>query len=355
MPRLPAVLLLLSALFLTPDAWAQTATPEAGEGIWGLLRRSGITPNAARVEAFKALNAERLKGSDQLVAGVAYQLPGAAGSAPTTSSTETVAQAPKPAPQARRYPIFGPDHEMVVRKSSRLAGHVYYVVAGHGGPDPGSVGRLNGRSMPEDEIAYDTSLRLARRLVEEGGKVYVIVRDSNDGIRDSEYLPPDRDEFFYGNVRMSSNYVTRLRQRRDVINRLYDKNRATAKSQQVISVHVDAMAGRHQPQIDVHFAYSSDSGRSLGRVLQTEMRAQYAAHQPGRGYNGKLIRRDGLMILNKTKPTAVLVELGNIRHTGDQIRLIKPGNRQALAEWITEGLLRQAASTPSRGRSRAAQ
>lgn len=337
---------LLAFLCLVPDVAAQTAKPIKGEGIWGILRRNGIAPNSALVREFKALNADQLRGGDQLVSGVAYRLPGGTAAPATTEQAASTASKPA-APQARRYPIFGPDYEMVVRQSNRLSGHVYYIVAGHGGPDPGSQGRLNGRAMPEDEIAYDTSLRLARRLVEEGGKVYVIVRDPDDGIRDSEYLPPDRDEFFYGDVRMSSNYVRRLRQRRDVINTLYDRNRSTARSQQVISVHVDALAGRNQPSIDVHFAYSSPQGRSLGRVLQAEMRNQYQAHQPGRGYKGKLIRRDQLMILNQTKPTAVLVELGNIRHTGDQIRLTKPGNRQALAEWIADGLVKKATGTTS--------
>ena len=331
-----SALLLLFGVLVSPvgDAVAQTVVPQAGEGIWGVLRRSGIEPNNERVAAFKELNAARLADGDQLVAGVSYQLPDIGGASAPTAPVRTATS------EGRRYPIFGPDYELVTRRSDRLVGHVYYIVSGHGGPDPGSVGVLDGRSMPEDEIAYDTALRLARRILEEGGTAYMIVRDPDDGIRDLEYLPPDKDEFFYGDVSMSSRYKRRLRQRRDAINALYDKNRSWARSQQVIAVHVDAMGGRHQPQIDVHFAYASDNGRGLGRALQSEIEAQYATHQPGRGYNGRLVKRD-LYILNETKPTAVLVELGNIRHRGDQVRLTKPGNRQALADWIAEGLLRQ--------------
>ncbi len=330
-------LLTLVAVGLIIPAAAQSVAPQPGEGIWGLLRRSGVTPTSKRVEAFRSLNADKLGASSQLKVGVAYRIPDYdEGSASPAASISTPASS-----TASRYEIFGDQYEMVERRSNRLAGHYYYIVSGHGGSDPGSVGELNGRSIPEDEIAYDTALRVARELLKDGAMVYMIVRDPNDGIRDAEYLPPDRDEYYYGNVRMSSNYTRRLRQRAEVINKLYDRNRGSARSQQVVSVHVDAMAGRNQPQIDVHFAYSSDSGRALGRSLQTSIRNQYRAHQPDRGYKGRLVRRD-LYILNHTKPVAVLVELGNIRHRGDQIRLTKPGNRQAMAQWIAAGLREQA-------------
>lgn len=46
-----------------------------------------------------------------------------------------------------------------------------------------------------------------------------------------------------------------------------------------------------------------------------------------------------VLIIRRTQPTAILIELGNIRHTGDQHRLIKHENRQALAEWILVGLM----------------
>jgi N-acetylmuramoyl-L-alanine amidase len=49
-----------------------------------------------------------------------------------------------------------------------------------------------------------------------------------------------------------------------------------------------------------------------------------------------------LYMLRETKPPAVLVELGNIRNLRDQMRLLKVNNRQALANWFTEGLIREA-------------
>ena len=45
-----------------------------------------------------------------------------------------------------------------------------------------------------------------------------------------------------------------------------------------------------------------------------------------------------LHIISNTLPTAVFIELGNIRNTDNQKRLILSDNRQALANWIYPGL-----------------
>lgn len=328
-PILRAAMMLPVLILLALPVRGQTATPQAGEGIWGLLRRSGLTPTSALAKEFKELNASRLKGSDELKLGMSYQLPGAAGKA----------TASEPQEQGRRYPIFGSQYELVVQKTRRLEGHYFYLVAGHGGPDPGTHGKFAGKPLPEDEVAYDTVLRAARRLIEEGATVYLIVRDENDGIRDVEHFAYDQDEVHLDGTPVGFR-DDRLKKNAAIINDLYQKNRGKALSQQVISFHVDGYGGRHQPQIDPYFTYASDSGRSLGAVLQAELRDRYELHQPGRGYRGGLKERS-LYILTHTKPTAVLIELGNIRHPGDQQRLVKPGNRQALAEWIVEGLVRK--------------
>lgn len=295
------------------------ATPSIGEGIWSLLRRSGVKPTPSSVAKFKTLNANNLIRNDQLKKGVEYLIP-------STS---------------KRYPIFGSAYEDVTLVSDQLEGHVYYIVGGHGGPDPGTLGRYRGREIVEDEIAYDTALRLARELLADGATVHIIVRDPNDGIRDSEHLPADKDEFYFGGKKIVLNQANRLRTRARIINELYDSHRATAKSQQVIALHVDSYGYRVEPQVDVHFIVASQRGRELSESIRSAVKAQYAIHQPGRGYHGEIKSRD-LLILRETKPTAILIELGNIRHSGDQHRLIKPQNRQTLAEWIKEGLVARA-------------
>ncbi len=292
--------------------------PRAGEGIWSLLRRSGVEPSAESVAEFKALNAGKLRNGSELRRDVTYRVPS----------------------KARVVALFGNDYQNVPLKSDLLKGHVYYIVGGHGGPDPGTLGTYNGKTIPEDEIAYDTALRLARELMMVGATVHVIVQDKNDGIRDEKYLPVDRDEVYLGGKKIVLNQAQRLRTRTEVINKLYDQHRKTALSQQVISLHVDSYGHAIEPQVDVHFIVGSRSGASLAQTIRSTVEAKYDYYQPDRGYNGAIKMRN-LMILRETKPTAILIELGNIRHRGDQHRLLKPTNRQTLAEWIKEGLVRE--------------
>ena len=73
------------------------------------------------------------------------------------------------------FPLFGKEYEDVELKSNKLTGHVYYVVAGHGGPDPGAVVTYGGHTLCEDEYAYDVTLRLAKRLLANDATVYIII------------------------------------------------------------------------------------------------------------------------------------------------------------------------------------
>jgi N-acetylmuramoyl-L-alanine amidase len=314
-----AVALLVAVMASVHPATAQKSLEaRTGDGIWTMLRRAGVTPTSTTVREFKKANSGRFIHGDQLVVGRSYEVPA----------------------NVRIEPLFGPDYERVEIKSDDLSGAVYYVVSGHGGPDPGSIGRFAGRDLPEDEIAYDVSLRLARRLMEEGATVYIIVQDPDDGIRDGTRFDIDRDEVYMGGKSIVLNQVRRLRDRAEIINRLYDKHRSTARLQRVISLHVDARGSRHEPQIDVHFQVASSNGQQFGEVLQATFRDQYDRVQPGRGYTGQVEHRN-LFVLRETKPVAALVELGNIRHPRDQIRLTKANNRQALAEWLFKGLVRE--------------
>jgi N-acetylmuramoyl-L-alanine amidase len=45
-------------------------------------------------------------------------------------------------------------------------------------------------------------------------------------------------------------------------------------------------------------------------------------------------------MLRSTYPPAVFIELGNLKNPNDQKRILLESNRQALAQWIFEGLTR---------------
>ena len=296
-----------------------------GDGIYRLLKRHGLSVNDY-IDSFIELNKERLGKGNQLLAGVTYKLPDVKELKIPPAKTNSIV----------RFDIFGEKYADVEVKDEKLQGTVYYLMAGHGGPDPGAIGKYNNNILCEDEYAYDVTLRLARRLIENGATVYMITRDNDDGIRDESYLKPDKDERCYPNSSIPLNQLRRLRQRTEAVNNLYLKNKG--KFQRMIAIHVDSRS--RGENIDVFFYHDrrSETGERASRILQNKFQEKYDKHQPGRGYHGTVSSR-GLYVVRNTYPVAVYIELGNINHRRDQQRFILPNNRQALANWLTEALI----------------
>ncbi len=240
---------------------------------------------------------------------------------------------------SRNFPIFGKKYADTPQLSSKLKGKVFYVVGGHGGPDPGAMEKRGNYTLCEDEYAYDVALRLCRNLIAHGATAYMICRDDNDGIRDDKYLKCDKDEVLWGDVKMSEQQKTRLFQRSDIINELYESNKLQGVSDQtMIAIHVDSRS--KSERIDVFFYHHSQSkeGKQLATNMHKTMKAKYKKHRANGEYHGTVSARD-LHMLRECKPKSVYIELANIKNVHDQQRIILDSNRQALADWLLEGIL----------------
>lgn len=323
------IAILIFAISLSPfsiNAQTKEVIAERGEGIYRLLSRNGLQVSKY-FDAFIELNKKNLGEGNTLYAGVKYKLPDlpseAAPAAPSNGKTVT-------------YDIFGEKYKDVDITGSDLEGAIYYMISGHGGPDPGAVGIYGDWKLCEDEYAYDVTLRLARNLIQNGATVYMIIRDPNDGIRDEGYLKPDKDERNYPNKAIPLNHLKRLQQRTMAVNNLYQKNKGAF--QRMIAIHLDSRS--RGENIDVFFYHDkrSNTGRKAARILQNTLKKKYDQHQPGRGYHGTVSSRN-LYVVRNTFPVAIYIELGNINHHRDQQRFILNNNRQALANWLTEGLI----------------
>lgn len=236
------------------------------------------------------------------------------------------------------FPIFGDEYEKTPIVSEKLKGQVYYLISGHGGPDPGAIGKKDGHLLCEDEYAYDVTLRFARRLLQHSATVYVITRDK-DGIRDEEFLENDKDETVWFNQSIPLNQVRRLRQRSSKINQLYyNHKKQGAIIQRVVEIHIDS---RYESQkVDIFFYYypGSNEGKDLAQEMYRTIKSEYEEHQSNRGYRG-VVRGRNLHTLRESKPPSVYIELGNITNEFDQKRLLIVNNRQAIANWLTQGII----------------
>lgn len=224
-------------------------------------------------------------------------------------------------------------------KDRSLENKVYYIVSGHGGPDPGARCTTCPNTLCEDEYAYDVSLRLVRELKSKGATVHMIIQDANDGIRDEKYLVCDKDETCLGKLQIPLNQFRRLEQRAEAINTLYEKYKSRGITEQyAIMIHVDSRSEDKRQDVYFYHYEHSDSSKKLANSLQNTFETKYAEHQKGRGYSGFVTSRNLYMIRN-TMPTAVYIELANIRNPLDQKRLLLHSNREALANWIADGLV----------------
>lgn len=380
-------------LFAIPTATLaqEKVTPQKGEGVSALLRRHGLTSKEAK-ESFLEINKDKLGKDGGLVMGVTYVLPAPPDSiSPTdkivtatiksdtiksdtiksdtaqvktdtlTSASDTSANktstldakalekattpteqttpaktATKPKGKIKKESLFGTELQNVTISSNELNGACFYLVSGHGGPDPGAISRVGGVELHEDEYAYDITLRLARRLMEHGAKVHIIIQDKKDGIRNDKYLSNSKRETCMGKA-IPLNHTKRLKQRCDVINRQYRKDKERYK--RAIFVHVDSRRRKEQIDVFLYHAPGSTQGKRLASNIWKTIESKYKQHQPGRGFTGTVSGR-GLYVLRQTSPIAAFLELGNMQNEKDRKRLIIPNNRQALANWICQGIIK---------------
>jgi N-acetylmuramoyl-L-alanine amidase len=334
----------------TPE---QTVIAVRGDGIYSILRKHNLNPRLY-YKSFIALNKKNLTKANGVFIGKTYILPKKEDTVTkidtitsskiktviSTKVTETNNEKAKPnttIAETEEHLIFGKEHAKVEIKDNDLKGTIYYLISGHGGPDPGATTQYNGKLITEDEYAYDVTLRLAKRLLSHGAKVYIIIQDANDGIRDKRILEVDYDEVNYPNKKISRSQKLRLKQRTQAVNKLFLKH--GGKYQRLIVTHVDSRSkGKN---IDVFFYHHKNSkkGKRLAEHIHNSFKQKYAKYQPNRTYSGTVGSR-GLYLVRNTLPAMVYIELGNIRNAKDQKRILNYENREALANWICNGLLK---------------
>lgn len=299
------------------------------EGIYEILQRNELGAEIHK-GAFIELNRLKLDGDTMLIAGSIYLLPD-----PVIASVEHIKKVSKPSSYV--FPVFGKKYENVPIIDNTLEGAIFYLVSGHGGPDPGALGNYGGYTLSEDEYAYDVTLRLARNLISHSAKVFLIIQDKDDGIRDESILKMDKQEITISNEKLPLNQKARLKQRADEVNKLYHNNKGAY--QRLIAIHIDSRSKGQN--IDVFFYHHQNSirGKNLAKEIHNVFDSKYDRHQPGRDYHGTVSARSGLYMVKNTLPPIVYIELGNIKNYRDQLRFVISDNRQALANWIELGIL----------------
>lgn len=215
--------------------------------------------------------------------------------------------------------------------------------AGHGGPDPGSLGVTgDGRRLAEKELTLATTLAVAAHLRDRG--ITVVLTRSTDDLTNAVEA---------GDVQNGS--LTTAASQRDLLGRVRCANRARADA--LVSVHVnsfeDSAVRGTETLYDVDRPLAPRS-RALARSLQSNIRAGLAALErpsPDRGViddsSGGESRGGHLVLLGPRIPGYVdepsvmpgaLVEPLFITNPADLTAVASPRGVDTLAAAISRGV-----------------
>ncbi|MGI6046523.1 MAG: N-acetylmuramoyl-L-alanine amidase family protein [Petrimonas sp.] len=322
------ITIVLSGCLFPMFVFAQDmAYPIEGDGILSFLRRWNRI-DTSYVREFKELNIDRINAQGGLELGTAYLIP--------PLHPGDVYPAPEVIDQPTERKIFGNKYKDFAIVSDNLKDACFYIISGHGGPDPGATTRVNGHELHEDEYNYDFSLRLARNLMMQGAAVYMVIQDEYDGIRDERYLANNNGETCWGEP-IPKSQIDRLKQRVEKVNDLYAGDKDKFKYVFAVEVHIDSRNPKKQIDLFLYYADNPQS-RLTSYTLRDEVLKQYKKHQPNRGFSGNVSYRN-LYILRELNPPAIMVEVGNFQNTRDRLRILDPNNRQAIANWMTNAFV----------------
>ena len=320
--------------------------PRKSEGIYEFLLRNGR--GVEYYSEFVELNKKQLGKNKMLKLGFYYKIPAKKNnttntSTPTQDNTKPTTATTAPVGKSNiigktiTEPLFGKDKQTFKVESEELKDACFYIVSGHGGPDPGAIGKMGIHHLHEDEYAYDIALRLAKDLMIKGATVRIIIQDAKDGIRDDRILSNSKRETCMGD-KIPLSQLSRLKQRTDKINSLYANDKKNFKYCRAIFLHLDSRVKKQR--IDVFFYHYglNPLGTQLAENMRRIFTEKYNEHQPNRGFTGTVSTRN-LYVIKNSYPVALFVELGNIQNSFDQQRFVMSSNRQALAKWMALGFL----------------
>lgn len=271
-------------------------------------------------------------------------------------------------------PAADPGTALRPLQSDGLSGKYFILDAGHGGRDPGA----SANKAVENEIAYDTMVRLAEELRQRGGTVYPIVADRTTGYDPQKTLADNRDEdvlvtppYRPGNGNIAANF--RAYKVHDVRNSLLAQG-VLEEDIMLVSVHADALHPSaegmmiYYPDADlrktvrlkgpvyelreefqrnpkIRFSGDAQLAESLSytlaqRIVEAAPGNDVAVHanQPVRGGIVRNKGRRWIPAVLQGGGVGILVEVGNVANKGDAYRMRQSSYRQQLAETMADGI-----------------
>lgn len=211
--------------------------------------------------------------------------------------------------------MFGADQKIW---SWTVGNRVVVIDAGHGGVDPGAVGKSK---VLEKDVTLAVSQRL-QALVEQGGAKSIMIR--ND----------DRD--------LGTAQGLLKRKREDLAQRLQIAKDAQADV--YISIHANSFPNEKLSGAQTFYHSDSPEGKVLAQSIQQELNKMMEGKRVAKG-------NQDIFVLKKAHQAAVTVELGFLSNPTEEQLLTTPEYQQKLAVAIYQGLSVYFSKAPVEGKT----
>lgn len=186
-----------------------------------------------------------------------------------------------------------------------LGNRVVVIDAGHGGVDPGAVGKSK---VLEKDITLGVSKRLQALLQQSGAKIVMVRED-------------DRD--------LGSSQGLLKRKREDLAQRI--QLAAVSQAEVYISIHANSFPNPKLTGAQTFYHTDSAEGKLLAQTIQQELNAMTGGKRVAKG-------NQDIYVLKKAHQAAVTVEVGFLSNQAEEQLLAKPDYQQKLAVAIFQGV-----------------
>ena len=228
------------------------------------------------------------------------------------------------------HPVYSVKKDYLLRK--------VVVDAGHGGKDPGAIGRCG---LLEKDVALDIAIRLADKLKKEGFDVY-LTRSSDRFIALSKrvQIANDKSADFFVSIHVNAAKMKNVKgfevyylseAADDAARKLAESENASLKFEEG-SYQVNSSNNLQCILWDLVSTENRTESIQLAGHISDQARKRLWVRQRG-------VKSAGFYVLKGARMPAILVETGFITNLDEEAKLKRPDYRDAIADAIAKGIL----------------
>lgn len=186
-----------------------------------------------------------------------------------------------------------------------LGNRVVVIDAGHGGVDPGAVGKSK---VLEKDVTLAVSKRL-QVLVEQGGAKTIMVREDDSDLGTAQGLLKRKREDLAQRIQLAMD----------------------AQAEVYLSIHANSFPDAKLTGAQTFYHSGSPEGKLLAQTIQQELNSMTQGKRVAKG-------NQDIYVLKKAHQAAVTVELGFLSNLEEEQLLTTPEYQEKLAIAIYQGL-----------------